>query len=414
MTIANSYSPTRLSISGYDYDFTFDVSAETELLVYTLDAEDNPTPLTYGTDYIVTLNEVDAGGTVQTGSYVLGVWTPAEPDDEEILILRNTPLQQTANIPVRGGFRESVIEGGLDNLEKQIQELNYKYDLINDADPTAISNTIVAAQAAQAAAEAAQEAAETAQAGAEAAAETVVDEALDSTTGHRHDGADSRSVLATDLDVTGVTDGHYLKRSGSAIIGAEVIVSAFDIVTSNGNWTCPSGITKVFLTMIGGGGGGGGNGGGGGSSGAAIINKPYTVVPDSSYAVVIGAGGTAGAGGASGAGGAGGSTTFDSSVTASGGNGGTGGASGAGGANPCVLTAGQAIAAAGIAAVGAAGNGSGGGAGASSIFSAGTAGVTGGSNASNAADNSGAGAGGGGGSGGNGGVGGSGVCIIAY
>lgn len=101
--------------------------------------------------------------------------------------------------------------------------------------------------------------------------------------------------------------------------------------TSSGTFTAPTGVTKVFVTMVGGGGAGGGTtgsgtGGGGGGSGAAIVNHPHTVVAGSGYTVTIGAGGSGNSGAA---GDDGGSTVFDT-LTVAGGDGGdkgdTGGA----------------------------------------------------------------------------------------
>ena len=71
-----------------------------------------------------------------------------------------------------------------------------------------------------------------------------------------------------------------------------------EYTTGSGNWTCPTGVTKVFITAIGGGGTGGtgddaatGAGGGGGSSGGHIFNIPYTTVPGNTYAYAVGAAG---------------------------------------------------------------------------------------------------------------------------
>jgi len=113
--------------------------------------------------------------------------------------------------------------------------------------------------------------------------------------------------------------------------------------TANGNWTAPPGVTTAYISGVAGGGGGGGSaattgsigtagGGGGGGGGAFAIKVPVTVVPGTSYPIVIGAGGTSGAagvgtsGGSGGAGGAGGTTTFGTSlVSLTGGTGGSGG-----------------------------------------------------------------------------------------
>ncbi len=89
--------------------------------------------------------------------------------------------------------------------------------------------------------------------------------------------------------------------------------------TSNGSWTAPAGVTRVFLIGFGGGGGGGGGagggssvavptiggGGGGGSMQSTIV---VTVVPGTQYDIVIGAGGSGGSAGASGGSGTDGSS----------------------------------------------------------------------------------------------------------
>jgi hypothetical protein len=115
-------------------------------------------------------------------------------------------------------------------------------------------------------------------------------------------------------------------------------VSAIETFTSDGTFTAPAGITKVYLTMVAGGGGGGTGvqtsfAGGGGGGGGSVVNYPYTVVPGNSYDVVVGAGGAGGAAPNS-DGIVGSNSTFDSTVIVLGGNfGGTGAsADGLGGA----------------------------------------------------------------------------------
>jgi hypothetical protein len=69
--------------------------------------------------------------------------------------------------------------------------------------------------------------------------------------------------------------------------------------TSDGTWTSPPRVTKVWLSGTGGGGGGGGygtgagyHGGGGGGGGAAAVDKQETAVnAGTEYAIVIGRGG---------------------------------------------------------------------------------------------------------------------------
>lgn len=115
--------------------------------------------------------------------------------------------------------------------------------------------------------------------------------------------------------------------------------------TSNGTWTCPVGVTTIYVSACAGGGGGGGGGsagsaatvaggGGGGGAGAFVLAQPINVTPGATYNIVIGAGGAAGAGGSSGGstgnpGSSGGSTGFSLNGTSilalAGGSGGAGG-----------------------------------------------------------------------------------------
>ena len=116
----------------------------------------------------------------------------------------------------------------------------------------------------------------------------------------------------------------------------------FQIFTSSGTFTAPTGVTKVFITAVGGGGGGGGcstgaNGSGaGGGAGAHIISHPVTVVAGNNYTVTVNSGGTGGSGASNGSNG--GSVSFAAAsviLTCPGGGGGVsranGGTAGAGG-----------------------------------------------------------------------------------
>ena len=70
--------------------------------------------------------------------------------------------------------------------------------------------------------------------------------------------------------------------------------------SSNGTWTCPAGVTKVYVLAH-----GGGAGGSGGRNTTAGVSDPgtgtvpqlvaLTVVPNTSYSIIIGTGGTGGA-----------------------------------------------------------------------------------------------------------------------
>ena len=207
---------------------------------------------------------------------------------------------------------------------------------------------------------------------------------------------------------TGATSTSFWR--GDAIWSRAVVNELF---TSSGTFTAPSGVTKVYLSMIAGGGGGGSgtaDSGGGGAAGQCVLNYPYTVIAGNNYTVTIGAGGGIGT--------TGGASVFDT-LTLAGGisngtdvngglalsvNGATGVNGGAGGKNTVPIGNG--------------GNGrvSGtiGGGGGGTPFGAGGAGGADGAPGNSAAANTGAGGGGGGSSGQSGGSGGSGICIVMY
>lgn len=109
--------------------------------------------------------------------------------------------------------------------------------------------------------------------------------------------------------------------------------------TSSGSFTPPPGVTGVEVLAVGGGGGGGSGNGGGGGGGGVVLHNAYAVT-QTSYAVVVGSGGTptetaptTGSVGTNG-----GNSSFDTIVALGGGGGGSytapvpsGGGSGGGG-----------------------------------------------------------------------------------
>lgn len=136
-------------------------------------------------------------------------------------------------------------------------------------------------------------------------------------------------------DVTIVCDGTNFAMLSTARIHGE------QLFTATGNFVAPMGVSTVWVSACGGGGGGGAagssssglntGGGGGGGGGAFIMNAVWTVVPGTTYAITIpagGAGGVAVANAAGGAGATGGTTTIDSTFTLPGGSGGAGGTGG--------------------------------------------------------------------------------------
>ncbi len=203
-------------------------------------------------------------------------------------------------------------------------------------------------------------------------------------------------------------------------------LSGRQILTADGNFVAPAGITKVYLTMIGAGGGGGGGddapgaGGGGGGSAAWCLKAPYTVTGGSTYVCQVGAAGAAGLynAGAPTNGGDGEDSEFDTGGTGfnvDGGKGGkaagvgTGGLAGTGADGaPVNKTAGGYIKTDGV--QGAGGGGDGGG-GAGSPFGAGG---DGGANAAGTAATGFGSGGGAGDEGNNGAVGGGGLIIVEW
>lgn len=121
------------------------------------------------------------------------------------------------------------------------------------------------------------------------------------------------------------------KINGTNFDGSSDIKLALDIqrFTTNGSFTVPDGVTKIYISACGGGGGGGGSkntisanagGGGGGGAGQYVIREPYTVEPNAIIPITIGG---AGAGGIVGGNGQnGGNTIIGQLLTLSGGGGG--------------------------------------------------------------------------------------------
>lgn len=201
------------------------------------------------------------------------------------------------------------------------------------------------------------------------------------------------------------TDENTFKTYDGASWNA-ITTHGISLYTSDDTFTVPTGVTKVYLTMVGGGGGGGGaaasgtNYGGGGASGAWLVNYPFTVTPAAELAIQVG---DAGAGGAAGDndGSNGQATIFDtggSSITCAGGNGGKSGSVHTGGVAVGGYNAGTPPAGGGYTIVsGTGGTATGttaGGGGGGTPFGSGGAGSTGNSVGADAAANTGAGGGG--------------------
>lgn len=101
-----------------------------------------------------------------------------------------------------------------------------------------------------------------------------------------------------------------------------------DIISEDGYWTVPIGVTSIIVHVISGGAGGGQNNSNGYSAGVAGYGVAYinNLVPGTSIAVTVGAGGSGGRSSTNGSsgitGGTGGTTSFGTYVTVTGGTGG--------------------------------------------------------------------------------------------
>jgi hypothetical protein len=141
---------------------------------------------------------------------------------------------------------------------------------------------------------------------------------------------DTSPDTVDDILATYDTSAGVLKKVKADKVGAGT--SNVQVLTSNGTWIRPSGITTVLVIAIGGGGGGGDGGGsntaGGGGGAGEYVYASVTVAGN--VTVTCGTGGVGGNGsGQDGA--AGGDTTFGSVITAKGGSGGTGSGGNTGG-----------------------------------------------------------------------------------
>lgn len=111
-----------------------------------------------------------------------------------------------------------------------------------------------------------------------------------------------------------------------SITGSTTILSFTGVGTTT--WMAPAGATSVWVLAVAGGGGGGSNRGGGGGAGGLVENTAFTVVPGTSYTVVVGASG--GAGTAAGVAATNGGDSKFGSIFAYGGGAGQGATSGGG------------------------------------------------------------------------------------
>lgn len=58
-----------------------------------------------------------------------------------------------------------------------------------------------------------------------------VDGKFNTTTGHDHDGSDAKKVVATNLDLTGITNGHYLYNNAGTVAGQTITALSIKVST---------------------------------------------------------------------------------------------------------------------------------------------------------------------------------------
>lgn len=118
MSVTNTYVPVKVSGNGSKtaYDFTFTVYAASELQVYLVDKTTAVETLkTLNTDYTVTLDEVNGGGTV--------TFLAAPASTVWVLIRTAIPYEQTLAIQSLGAMRNDQVVQALDKTVRQIQQI---------------------------------------------------------------------------------------------------------------------------------------------------------------------------------------------------------------------------------------------------------------------------------------------------
>jgi len=113
-----------------------------------------------------------------------------------------------------------------------------------------------------------------------------------------------------------------LQETANIILGGISPFKNWQIFTSSGTFTVPTGITRLFVEVVGGGGGGAGSGtlsgnvGGGGGGGGYAARLITGLTPGAEIAVTVGSGGSGGSGGN---GTTGGTSSFGAYLSATGG-----------------------------------------------------------------------------------------------
>lgn len=84
--------------------------------------------------------------------------------------------------------------------------------------------------------------------------------------------------------------GAWVIATVNSVLGTLIKTHGSQTFTSDGTFTVPDGVTKIWITAFGGG-GGGKTGGAGGQGGDRVIKKAYSVTPKTNIPITIGVGG---------------------------------------------------------------------------------------------------------------------------
>jgi len=109
------------------YSFDFPVIEPTDIQVFVYDLDNNKTQLTYGTDYEVSINSDNSGGTVTL--------TNSANDGYTVLIYREVPYTQETVYTQNSPFPAASHEKALDKLTLLSQQLEEKFDRTLQYDP---------------------------------------------------------------------------------------------------------------------------------------------------------------------------------------------------------------------------------------------------------------------------------------
>ena len=359
MAIASSHNKHVYSGNGVttEWPYGFRIIDATDIKVYITN--------NYGAVNLISIGySVDLDASCVTYPAIID---PEAPDNPPILpagwritLLRDIPLTQELDLQNQGTFYAEVIEQALDKIMMVIQQLDERLvrsvqvpvdstESAADLLPSIISSVstaLTAAVDAQTYANGAGQSAASAhtyEINAQAYANSINPATFNAVTATKlknartisltgnvtgsatFDGSDNASITAT------VANDSHTHTSATVPPGG---IGGYQLFTTSGTFTVPTGVTSVYVTMCGGGGGGGGGDGGswvgaGGGGGGSYVNKQLTVTPGTGYTITIGAGGAGGARNANGS--AGGSTSFGALLTAGGGGGGTNAVSPTGG-----------------------------------------------------------------------------------